>query len=284
MSIEKLSANASLKQVMDKFEEISIQDFSSLNVVTATELPPTGKEGQLCIITDTEPNMIYFDYVEPNLSEGDIFIQHKLDDFYKDFNISSKNANVRIKIQNIYQIKSGNKTILEGYIYIDSKWEYVGVTQTYIFEEGIGVNTPVVGGFEKYTTETAFTLDKNKIRASYSLGAYQAKTTGISSINTIDVTGYSKLMFEAYSTSTKNTAINARFGVSSGVSNSTFVASTTFFLTSPSTSSSSLSRQMVEVDISNVFGPMHINIIATGDNKGNGAATANLEIYNIILD
>ncbi len=34
MAISKLSTSASLKQVMDKFEEISIQDFSSIDVIT----------------------------------------------------------------------------------------------------------------------------------------------------------------------------------------------------------------------------------------------------------
>ena len=41
MTISKLPANASLKQVMDKFEEISFQDFSSMDIITSTELPIT---------------------------------------------------------------------------------------------------------------------------------------------------------------------------------------------------------------------------------------------------
>ena len=41
MAISKLSTSASLKQVMDKFEEISIQDFSKSNIdiITAKTLP-----------------------------------------------------------------------------------------------------------------------------------------------------------------------------------------------------------------------------------------------------
>ena len=62
MAISKLSTTASLKQVMDKFEEISLKDFSSIDIITASELPASGKEGQICIITDTEPNNIYLDY------------------------------------------------------------------------------------------------------------------------------------------------------------------------------------------------------------------------------
>ena len=36
MSIEKLPTSASLKEVMDKFEEISFQDFSSIDIITAS--------------------------------------------------------------------------------------------------------------------------------------------------------------------------------------------------------------------------------------------------------
>ena len=42
MSIEKLSTNASLKQVMDKFEEISLTDLFSLNIIIRNELPSSG--------------------------------------------------------------------------------------------------------------------------------------------------------------------------------------------------------------------------------------------------
>ena len=61
MAISKLSTSASLKQVMDKFEEISIQDFSRSNVdiITAKTLPSVVKEGQIVIITQNTPDKIY---------------------------------------------------------------------------------------------------------------------------------------------------------------------------------------------------------------------------------
>ena len=58
MAISKLSTTASLKQVMDKFEEISLQDFSSIDIITASELPAKVKEGQIVIITQNTPNKI----------------------------------------------------------------------------------------------------------------------------------------------------------------------------------------------------------------------------------
>ena len=79
MAISKLSTSASLKQVMDKFEEISIQDFSRSNVdiITAKTLPSVVKEGQIVIITQNTPNKIYvsFDTNEISLSHNDILLQ-----------------------------------------------------------------------------------------------------------------------------------------------------------------------------------------------------------------
>ena len=104
MSIEKLSTSASLKDVIDKFEEISFQDFSSVNIITASELPSKGKEGQLCIITNITPNNIFLDYKERELSENDIFIQTNIpsnDNGY--YNVSPYVDNGTLKLQgNVY--------------------------------------------------------------------------------------------------------------------------------------------------------------------------------------
>ena len=77
MTISKLPANASLKQVMDKFEEISFQDFSSMDIITSTELPSTVKNGRVVIITSINPENIIcsFFYNDFELNEGDINIK-----------------------------------------------------------------------------------------------------------------------------------------------------------------------------------------------------------------
>ena len=42
MAINKLPTSASLKEVIDKFEEISFKDFSSIDIITASKLPTNG--------------------------------------------------------------------------------------------------------------------------------------------------------------------------------------------------------------------------------------------------
>ena len=59
MAISKLPTSASLKEVMDKFEEISLLDLSLIDVITATELPKTVKNGQI-INYDDETSLVSY--------------------------------------------------------------------------------------------------------------------------------------------------------------------------------------------------------------------------------
>ena len=126
MAISKLPTSASLKQVMDKFEEISLQDFSSIDIITASELPSKGKEGQLCIITNITPNNIFLDYKERELSENDIFIQTNIpsndNGEYKQFNVADKRSKISVYIRQIIQKTSSSYVDLDGYIMVEGEW------------------------------------------------------------------------------------------------------------------------------------------------------------------
>ena len=136
MAINKLPTNASLKDVMDKFEEISFKDFSSIDVITASELPANGKEGQLCIITDVEPSKIYFDYVTPTLLESEIFIQYFMIDSYDTFTVKDNLSNINLKIRRIVQNKNGTTSGVEGYIYINNVWKSLMPQQIDLYNTG----------------------------------------------------------------------------------------------------------------------------------------------------
>lgn len=139
MAISKLSTTASLKQVMDKFEEISLKDFSSIDIITAEKLPNGGKEGQLCIITSTTPKNIYFNYVKPSLSNTDIFIKYELQSSYDSYIIKSKATHVTLKIRNIIQVINNVETPVYGYIYTNSQWKRLVPESMYIFKKSTGL-------------------------------------------------------------------------------------------------------------------------------------------------
>jgi hypothetical protein len=72
MSVEKLSTNASLKDVMDKFEELSLQDLSLINVKVMSELPASAKEGDFVIVYGKECSRVIVSSKEPNLTDNDL--------------------------------------------------------------------------------------------------------------------------------------------------------------------------------------------------------------------
>ena len=276
MAISKLPTSASLKEVMDKFEEISLQDFSSIDVITASELPTNGKEGQLCIITDTEPNMIYFDYIEPNLLEGDIFLQYKLEDSYEDFNILSSKATVRIKVRNICQIKNGNKTSLNGYIYTENEWKFIGVQSIDIFKEGIGDISSITGGYKKYSGNAGtHSINSNYIHIYTSPSANYSTYHGIISVNGIDVTDYTKMKIDvAVSRTSSSVSPTAMISLSNTSAGGGGVVQKVLGVAD---------RGVIELDITNVTGINYIDFYIGGVNTST-RANAEMHIYNLYLE
>ena len=149
MAISKLPTSASLKQVMDKFEEISLQDFSSIDVITASELPNGGKEGQLCIITDTKPSSILFNYDNTiDIDETEILILYNTADSFQEYNINTSNINMKLRLRYVIQKINGVNTMKKGYVYLEGKWKPLLPTELYIFKSGEGL----ASGFS-YTDE-----------------------------------------------------------------------------------------------------------------------------------
>lgn len=78
MAINKLPTSASLKDVIDKFEEISLQDFSSIDIVVAKQLPNTVKDGKIVIIEEEKINKIICNtkaYEDVTLNNNEVYIK-----------------------------------------------------------------------------------------------------------------------------------------------------------------------------------------------------------------
>lgn len=74
MTISKLPTSASLKQVMDKFEEISLQDMDSINIKVMSSLPGSAKEGDIIILNSYEYTKVIVARKEPNLNNNEIWL------------------------------------------------------------------------------------------------------------------------------------------------------------------------------------------------------------------
>lgn len=192
MSIEKLSTNASLKQVMDKFEEISLQDFSNIDIVVKKELPIKVKEGQIVIISDSVNN-VYLDskdVTDVNLNDNDIYIEHGLEDNCSvKITIKDSSKNAYMYIRNVYRYKNNECKILDDvYLGVEDKWVKVLDSIYVIFENG------------KYNMEI---IETRKNKGTYSLKIQSNERENYFNSMYVDCTMDSRGGYVIYSTQSK---------------------------------------------------------------------------------
>ena len=237
MSIEKLSTNASLKDVLDKFEELSFQDFSSIDIVILNKLPSRVKNNQIVVITDTYRNITIDTDFPSKPNENDIFIKLiQSTSTYEIFSIKSNNKTIKIKVFNSYKYKNGAWVEVDGYIGINGVWKQLFLRELAIFENK-AVNTSITGGFATYashddpyddyhvsscsvsstiefigrsdgggiTKPTAFACTKKLI----DLSSYSKMTISFSEVSNLNGNGTLKAML---TTSTSSSATNILLG------------------------------------------------------------------------
>ena len=142
MSIEKLSTNASLKEVIDKFEEISLQDFFSIDIVVAKQLPNTVKDGKIVIIEEEKINKIICNtkaYEDVALNNNEVYI--KLNNHKDNWALKCEIVNnihlFNYYISAIYKKIDGTITQCKDiYMGIDGAWVKVLDSKVDIFANG----------------------------------------------------------------------------------------------------------------------------------------------------
>lgn len=259
MAINKLSTDASLKQVMDKFEEISIQDFSSIDVITASKLPTNGKEGQLCIITDVKPSKIYFDHVTPTLSKSEIFIQYFMIDSYDTFTVKDNLSNINLKIRSIVQNKNGKTSRVEGYIYKNNVWKPLTPQQIDLYNNGkIDNSTGDFTVFDKVNNVTLSKLSNYMIFRGDCSSSTQMSASGIlKHTQPVDFTPYKRLFVDVdgdkyVHSMGQNYDLNMRVYNKSGGVVADYKIPYTHVSTSLSKQTWTLNRQTLILDVSNI--------------------------------
>lgn len=212
MAINKLSTNASLKDVMDKFEEISLYDFSNIDIITASELPTYGKEGQICIITSNKPNKIIVDFERDHHSfdENDIFLKcYTNDGDYFDFVVKSKNITININLRECFVKRGDSFTRIKSYIYINGIWVYMNKDMP-LYQAPNFLNQDVYGSFYRHEYSdhvestglyTEFYYNKDGYMYAKSQGNSTLQSVqNILTSNAIDVSSYSKIQFDLKAT------------------------------------------------------------------------------------
>ena len=220
MSISKLPASASLKDVMDKFEEISLQDFPSIDIITASELPDKVKENQIVCITNITANKFIISVDSPEqIANNDIWIKnHSTDNFVGEVrNVKTSNKLIKILIKEIYQLIETDYVLLDAYVGRNGEWVKL-TNEFFVFNNGQYENIDITGKFlSKGSSSCAFQNPSSEgtLRILHQSSGSQSKIAIMT--GAFDVTAYSQLIIECEfnktaSTNTKYTW-NAMFGL-----------------------------------------------------------------------
>jgi hypothetical protein len=121
-----------------------------LDIISATTLPATGKENQICVITDNPVNdfVITSNYSDINTNNTIyIFLGNSLDTTGikgTNFDLVSNNITMKYYLLSVHQ--GGNK--LDSYIFKNNQWTNATMSSFYIVEKGNSVNESYTGGFK----------------------------------------------------------------------------------------------------------------------------------------
>ena len=222
MAISKLPTSASLKQVMDKFEEISLYDFSNIDIITASELPVSGKESQVCVITDVKPNKIIvdFDSSQHSFNNNDVFLKCYINDGVSyNFTIKSNNVEVNVNLRECLIKKNGAFVKGKAYIYIDGVWVDMDADMI-LYNAPYFYNQNLYGSFDRYShTEhidsaglySEFYHNKDGYMFVRNKGnSYNTSEQTIFTTNAINMTAYNKIQFDI-----KVVIVNGEFSLGS---------------------------------------------------------------------
>ena len=280
MAINKLPTSASLKQVIDKFEEISLQDFSSIDIVVAKQLPGTVKDGKIVIIEEEKINKIICNtksYKDVTLNNNEVYIK-----------LNNHEDNLALKCEIVNNIHLFNYYISAIYKKIDNtitqcKDIYMGIDGAWVKVLDSKVDIFANGKFKDglslkagYTSSGTSIEDISNESDPYPNCIYirQGTTSEYGSASCvmnkpIDVTNYNKLAFVLESLS---------FGYAQGTVN-LYLGLHTQSQVSPSSLKAKFSRKVTntvdstllcEIDISNLTGEhyIHLGIYGSGSAEG----------------
>lgn len=254
MTISKLSTNASLKQVMDKFEEISLGDFSSVDITIKNSLPQIVKENQVVVISNTN-GKVYIGKRRPStLLEGDVFIDISNYQAFVNMTIDAKNSCIYVPLHKAIQYVGGKDVEVDCYIGVNGVWTKTTRGYFYIFEPGVGMYEPL-SSFTYSDTNCSVSVSKEYI--TYTVSPPANYTKHATSVGKIDLTEFKKAEIEV------QTPFTSTFEIYLGGKGALFDKDV---------------RETRTIDLSNVTGEHNLKFSVYA-----GYSTVNIRIYSIKL-
>ena len=184
-----VNSNDKFKQLIDKITTTNIGG-CGLDIISATSLPATGKENQICVITNspTDKYMISSD-VQDDDKTGIFCLTSTIPG---SITYTSTSKNTTVKYYMLYF--SQNNTIVPSYIYKNGNWAPLTNNRIYLLKDGVYVNEDIFGGLTKTTTHTSYTVNYSAGTGIYGNAYSSYYTHFISSVNRVNFTNFNKVV------------------------------------------------------------------------------------------
>ena len=168
-----------------------------LDIISATELPATGKENQICVITDNPVDRVLMSPVFTDITNDNeaILVKLSLDQTAAKIVYSDNNSTIYYYIENFAQ----NNTTLPSYIYTNGNWSQFTSNIIRLMKDGSVITEPF-GGVEinsSYTSHMVLASDHLRLCPNSSY-----KCIWVSTKKSVDFTMYNKCVMKVYTTGT----------------------------------------------------------------------------------
>ena len=256
-----------ISKVDEEFAEKNneIKNSGGLDIISATELPATGKENQICVITDNPVNSFMIASIDEEITTNSIIMQYTSGSS----NYVCNTANQVLRYNFYRTINNG--VYCSSYYWNNSNWNQLTKALKYIIEAG-QANTSEFGSVNY---EPAYwTINSNGVLAvkSYTSSDYYLTFTFT---NKIDFNNYSTIYIEAQTSGTsieRHVHILALFSSNSA---NTILKTSSDIKYSASVIANS-DKTILSIDISNWTGEYYLSIAAS-------LSAYDMNIYNVYV-
>ncbi len=172
---------------------------SGIELITATSLPATGKEGQLCVITNTSSSsyLISSDESDVKVNDSVIRILTSTNTLCEKYTYTANNSTISFRISQALQ----NNVAVPLYVYTNNAWKQIGFTSIFalkncVVQSGFSIGSTgsnayynsskglvLVPGANSYLTQFqpfGHTVDFSKYKAVRVKGTYRNAAVGSS--------------------------------------------------------------------------------------------------------
>ena len=203
-----VSSTDKLSTLINKIDNLS--SATGDNVIAATKLPSTGKDGQICIVTEVAHGTIYVGREKPTLQNNDIWIKPTTSSSYTLQTIKVGNKSFNFRVHEVIQKVSNVEKEVFAWRWLNGAWDRIIPIPPPRLEliTSKGIDTNATGGVNTYTIGGEAGYGSSKVVSTGNVYAMAASSTSITtgtasavSKKPIDLTNYSSLVIKySYST------------------------------------------------------------------------------------